>query len=492
MGSGSVADAAWLAEVGARAASGSPVRVQQAIYLVAVFLVPLVATATACGRRHLSEHPRRSVLLLLGLDLACMLWATMPFVPIGVDECFYAINAHVYAGNHELWHCWNRPPMTSLGALCAPWHPPLLGLLLRAASAWFAFLLAERAVRAPWALAAPLLVLAASRLTAPSASLLSEPYGAAFLAAFALAAARGAGGWIGLLAGLAFLSRWPLGWLLPVAIVVGWRRQRWLGAAVAVASFAALVGTTILGTDTQPWRMLGDRSEWRRSSLATLLYWLEPSVAFGVGWGLLLWLVVGGHRVRDAGLRWCLFLSGACVAVLLLCGEATLRFLAPTIPLVAAVAAHGLARFGGWAARRWAAQPAFAGLLVGATALSIALPVSPWKARAIKLASPQNIVRASRDELLALVGAAPVYCDCNFLAVTAVLDRRCHAVLPPPGVADDREPRRFHPPGVGLDLEGTTPPCERAALPTGAFYLTYDPAGRDVLWQRGDLHLVRW
>ncbi|MBL8730730.1 MAG: hypothetical protein JNM25_20090 [Planctomycetes bacterium] len=481
-----------LAEAGARAVTGWPVRVSQAIYLSTVFVLPVLACATAFGRRQLGDHPRRTVLVLLLLDLTYMLWVTTPFVPIGVDETFYAINAHVYAGNHDLWHCWNRPPMTSFGALCVPWHPPLVGLLLRAASAWFAYLLAERAVRAPWALAAPLLVLVASRLSAPSASLLSEPYGAAFLAAFALAAARGAGGWIGLLAGLAFLSRWPLGWLLPVAIVLGWRRQRLAGAAIAVASFAALVGAVLWCTDTQPWRMLGDRSEWRRSMPGTLLYFLAPQVAFGVGWAFLLWLVVGGIRVRDAALRWCVFLFASCVAVLVVTGEATLRFLAPTIPLVAAVAANGLARAGDWTARRWSVRPVLAGLLVAVTALSVAFPVSPLGARAIKRASPQNTVRESRGELLRLVGSAPLYCDCNFLAVTAVLDHKCHAVLPPPDVVDDREPRRYQPPGVGLDLEGTTPPCAREGLPPGAFYLTYDPAGREVLWQRGELHLVRW
>jgi hypothetical protein len=469
-----------------------PVRAQQAIYLGAVFVLPLLAVATAFGRRQLIEHARRCVALLLVLDLAYILWVTTPFVPIGVDETFYAINAHVYAGHDELWHCWNRPPMTSLGALCVPGHPPLVGLLLRAASAWFAYLLAERAVRAPWALAVPLLVLAASRLTAPSGSLLSEPYGAALLAAFAFAAARGAGGWIGLLAGLAFLSRWPLGWLLPVAIAIGWRRQRLVGAALAVVTFTVLVGAVILATDTKPWLMLGDRSEWRRSPLDTLLYFLQPSVGFGVGWPLLALLVVGAVGVRDLALRWCLFLFAVCAGVLVVTGEATLRFLAPAVPLVAAVAAGGLERIAGWWARRWSPRPLLAGLLVAVTALSIAFPVAPLGARAIRLASPQNLVREGRAELLQLLGPAPLYCDCNFIALTAVLAHKCHAVLPPPGVADDREPRRFQPPGVGLDLEGTTPPCAREQLPPGAFYLTYDPAGREVLWQRGDLQLVRW
>ena len=134
-------------------ATGSSLRTQQAIYISIVFLLPLLAMAPRV-RPSLAAHPRRWVLLLLLLDFGYMLWLTIPFVPLGVDETFYAINAHVYGGNRDLWHCWSRPPLASLGAMVCPWHPPLPGLLLRSSTAWLAWRLAERAVPLPWALVA--------------------------------------------------------------------------------------------------------------------------------------------------------------------------------------------------------------------------------------------------------------------------------------------------------------------------------------------------
>lgn len=488
-----VLDDAWSLFAAARAGRDPAVRLQQALHLGVVFLLPLLAWATASGRQLLTERPRRAVFALLLVDFGYLLWTTLPFVPIGVDECFYAINAHVYAGNDELWHCPSRPPLTSFGALLMPWHPPLLGLLLRSASAWFAYLLAERTMRAPWAAAAPLLVLVAGQLSQHSTSLMSEPYGAACLTAFALALARGTGGGsLGLLAGCAFLARWPLGWLLPVALVAAFRRRRWRGALLALATFTVPVVAVLLWTGCTPWSMLGDRSGWRRSVGGTLLYYLAPDVAFGIGWTHLVLLVIGGLGARETALRCCLLLFTIHSGVLVLTGEATARFAAPAIPIAAVVVAKGLERVGHWGARRWPARPAFAGLLAAVVAVSVAFPPRHLSARAIKHASRQNVVREGRGDLLALLGPAPLFCDIHFLAVTAVLGRKCHAVLPPPGVADDREPRRFQPPGVGLDLEGTTPSCAREALPKGAFYLTYDPGGREVLWQRGELHLVRW
>ncbi|HEX5053902.1 MAG TPA: hypothetical protein VFZ65_19140 [Planctomycetota bacterium] len=475
----------------AEVAGGWSMRTQQAVYLTVVFCLPLLAVAPGL-RTWVVTRPRWVLAALLLVDLAFMLWLTIPYVPLGVDETFFDINAHVYAGNDQLWLCWNRPPMASLGALVCPWHPPLVGLLLRSATAWLAFALAERAVRAPWALAAPLLVLVGSQMTLFSAALMSEPYGAVCVAGFALLAARGVGGGAaaGAVAGLAFLSRWPLGWLLPVAMFVGHRRQGWRGVLLAFVAFAGPVVAVVYATDTRPWLMLADRGEWKQSSWATLLYFLRPDVAFGVGWSHLVLLVVGAFGARDAAIRWCVFLFAACAAALVVTGEATMRLMTPVVPVVAVVVARGLQRTGEWGARRWR-WPAFAGaLLTGLVAVSVAFPVRPLRNHALALTSLQNLVRQHRAELSQLIGTEPLYTDCNFIAMTAVLNHRCHAVLRPEAAGED--PRRGHPEGVGLDLGGTTPPCDREHLPPGTLYLTFDPAGHRVLWHEGELFLVRW
>jgi hypothetical protein len=471
--------------------TGASLRTQQAIYVAIVFLLPLLATAPRM-RASLASHPRRWVLLLLLLDFGYMLWLTIPFVPLGVDESFYAINAHVYGGNRELWHCWSRPPLASLGALSCPWHPPLIGLLLRSLTAWFAFLLAGRAVPLPWALAVPLLVLVGSQLSLFSAALMSEPYGAACFTAFALVAARGIGGGLapGLLAGLAFLSRWPLAWLLPVAMFVGYRRQRLRGLAVAVVAFALPVAAVIAATGTKPWLMVADRGEWQKPVLTTLPYFLRPDVAFGIGCSHLVLMLVGAFPAREAALRWSVFLFVACAAALTAMGEATMRLMTPAAPVAAVVAARGMQRLAEWSQRRRPLPALLGGLFVGLVAVSVVFPVRPLRNRMIARESAQNLVREHREELLRHLGTAPLYTDFNFIAITAVLNHRCIAVT----ATQDGAPqtgRSGHPGGVGLDLDGHCPPCPREQLPRGAFHLTGDPAGHTILWQAAGVFLVR-
>jgi hypothetical protein len=85
--------------------------------------------------------------------------------------------------------------------------------------------------------------------------------------------------------------------------------------------------------------------------------------------------------------------------------------------------------------------------------------------------------------VIARVGDAPVYTDYNVLSTTALLGRRCHAVL----WAMSR-----HPDGLSLSFDGEIPAVIRADVPSGAFYLTFDPSGRPMLWQGRGLALVRW
>src|SRR5690606_33344711 len=134
-------------------------------------------------RRALLARPSLPLAAVVALDFVYMIWATWPFVPFGVDECFFQINAHVYRGE-PLFVMYVRPPLPALGAALCPWHPPLPGLLLKAATTVLTYAIARRALGAGFALLAAWLVTWNSHLSHWSAALLSEPYGAFAVALF--------------------------------------------------------------------------------------------------------------------------------------------------------------------------------------------------------------------------------------------------------------------------------------------------------------------
>jgi hypothetical protein len=163
----------------------------------------------------------------------------------------------------------------------------------------------------------------------------------------------------------------------------------------------------------------------------------------------------------------------------------------PVVPVAAVVVARGMQRVAEWSRRRRPLPALIGGLCVGIVAISVAFPVRPLRNRLIARESTQNLIRMHRADLLRHIGKDPLYTDFNFIAVTAVLNHRCIAVTAAPDVVAPRDSRRGHPAGVGLDLEGSTPPCTREQLPPGAFHLTDDPAGQTILWRAGDVFLVR-
>ena len=128
------------------------VRIQQGIYLAMVFLGPLLAFLPHT-RAWIFDRPLRTLWLILGLDLLYMLWATVPYVPWGVDESYFVINSHVYWGS-DLYLEWSRPVLPCLGAALFPWHPPLVGLLLKTLTGLLVYKLAERPMGPGWALLA--------------------------------------------------------------------------------------------------------------------------------------------------------------------------------------------------------------------------------------------------------------------------------------------------------------------------------------------------
>lgn len=466
------------------------VRIQQGIFIFVALLGPFLACLPRL-RPWITERPIRTLAILLGLDLAYMLWATLPFLPIGVDESFFVINGWVYRGS-DLYLAWMRPPVPSYGAVLVPGHPPLVGLLMKATAGALVYKLAVRALGSSWALLAVWMTLVSTGLVQFSSHMLSEPYGAAALTAFACLAARGGAAFrLGTVAAFAFLCRWLLGFLAPVAVLLGLRQGGMRGALLATVAFLLPSSLIIWVTGVEPWGMLGNRSEgyYHKSPWGTFVQF--AGIGLGLGVAGMLAMLLGAFaalraRPRSPELMWCLALFAVNLALLVGMGEAIDRLLVPAVPLGCILVAAGL-KFAGERGPQLLRRPLVTGLLVGAIAASVSVPVKPPKLRMKRQQSPQSVVLQHRVEILELVGRQPLYSDAHFLAVTAVLGHPVHAVTHEPN-----DPERNHPWGVSMDWEGKFADCTREEVPAGAFYLTYDPGGREVLWSSRELFLVRW
>ena len=475
------------------------IRYQQGIVLLAVLLGPLLASLPIAAR--LRSNTRLALGVILTLDLGYMLWATLPYVPFGIDESSFLINGHTLGGR-DLFTGFMRPPLPTLGMRLMWFHPPLLGILLKLATTVLTYALVARSIGHRWALFAAWLVTASSLMCEWSSYALSEPYGAACATLFILLASRGSGAAGGVVAGLAFLCRFPLALLLPFAAVAGGLRQRWWGACLAVGFFFVPLVLILPWTHSDPLRVLLDRRDayGEKSILLSIWFYLQPGRGLGLGLLGLLAAFWGAWRIRRVGspeLRWSAVLFFTYTAAMFVMGEQYLRYFTPVVPLGVVVVAHGCKR----ALERFPAlcRPVLAGLCAGVMAVQIAVPVQPPKIRKARIESRGMLILADREQILDIVGDQFLYTDFDFLVLTAILGHPCPAVPQDPNVN-----HKHHPPGVELDLgidesvsvdgvrRGTFSPVERQDLSPGSFYLTYDPGGREPLWSAGDLCLIQW
>lgn len=467
------------------ASQAAPWRIPQAGYLVFVALLA-AAAGTPAIRARLTRRPAASLALLVALDLGWFLWGTIPFVPIGIDESLFQVDAEVLRGA-DLAVSWIRTPLPIVGAAACPAHPPLVGLLARELAIVGAYVLARRGLGPSWGLLAAFWTAIAAHLAHWSGDLLSEPYGAAALAWFAVFAARGPWPAAAVVGGLGFASRYQLGVLLLPAAWVGWRRGRWLGAFAAPLLFFAPVAVLAPWTGVDPWRAFMQESQRTHTILERVLAYASLDSGFGLNAVGMILAAAGAAalvapRRRLPELCWSAALFALCAAAVLGIGVITTRFFAPAVPfgvVLMVVACRALME----KPSRWLHRgPTVAGLLVVVTLLT-AIPARLPKNRYLKQSSPVAAIRAARAEILTAVGSAPIYTDVNVLATTAALGHPCHAVL---------WERADHPAGVSLDWDGRFPVFDRTAVPAGAFYLTREPDGRAALWAGAGLGLVRW
>ncbi|MFQ5504419.1 MAG: hypothetical protein ACE5F1_06425, partial [Planctomycetota bacterium] len=367
-------------------------RLQQAAVLF-VILGLCLASGVGRFRAFVTAHPWLALGTLVLADAALLLWATTPFVPDGIDECQFAVNSHVLRGA-DLGFSWMRTPLPSLGAAALPGFPIAGGILCKELCTLLAFLLARQGLGTGFGLLAALWTSIASQLAGNACYLLSEPYGALGLAAFALAAARGGRvAALGLIGGLAFASRWQLGMLWPFVVWLGWRGgRRWKGALLGTLLFLLPVLAGTLWMDADPLRAFQQESAREVSVLERLSAYLHPGSGLGLGIAGLVLAALGALRLLARNesrpeLVWCavLFLANALVVSSI--GVITTRFFVPSVPLGAVLMASGAAelqpRLGLLRRSGWAA------LLLGAVSLSSALPVRAPKIRHVKQASLQ-------------------------------------------------------------------------------------------------------
>jgi hypothetical protein len=460
---------------------GLSFEVQRAVLSVALGLA-CAATASARVRGALLAHPVRVLAALVVADAALLVWSATPFVPLGVDESYFAINAQVLRGA-PLVVSWFRTPLPIVAAAATPWQPLLVGIVLKEVAVAAAYLLARRTGPAVGLLAA-LWTATAFHLARHCSFLLAEPYGAAWLSLFPLCAVRGPWWLAAADAGLAMASRWQLGVLVPCALAVAFTRgPRWRGAACAlvlavlpVALLAPLTGLDPLAAAQFQWTR--DVTVWDRLSV-----YLAPKSWFGLRCGVLL-AVIGIWRAlqaRSAERAWVAALFVGHAAVVCAFGIADTRFFAPAIPLGAVLMALGFA----WLVERLPrrGRASIAGVLLAAVTLAMALPIPAFGTRQKKLGSPQASLVAARADIDRIVGDATLCTDLDVLVVTAALGHPCRAVLGP----TSRQPA-----GIDLTFEGTQPPVERCDLARGSLYLTFAPEQRVPLWRGGGLTLVRW
>jgi hypothetical protein len=457
--------------------------------LLQTFVLLAVAAAALLGAGQLRpwvvSHPRWILAGLVVADTALLLWATTPFVPDGVDESQFLADAHRLRGA-DLPVAWIRTPLPILFVALTPGWPALPGILAKQLAALLAYALARPALGPGFALVAALLTSTDSVLAGNTCQVLSEPFGAAALAGFAIAAAGRSGTALFGTAALGFLSRWQLLWLLPVAALLEARRKGLLRAAAGMAAAAGVVVAAVAVTGVDPWRAFQQERTRGITVLERLQYYLAPHTGLGLGIAAMLLAGTGSWwllraRPRDPRLFACAALFLVHVGGTVTIGVITRRFLAPSVPLGCVLAAAGaLALARRWPAlsRRWPA-----GVVLALLAALTAIPVHAPASRRHKLASPQAALVAGREQVLSALGGQALFTDVDVLAVTAILGRRCHAVL---------SPRATHPQGVPLDFEGQIPAIDREELVAGSYYLTLDPADRPPIWRGGQLALVRW
>ena len=475
------------------------IRFQQAVVLLLALAGPLFALLPV--GRHLREHPLRTLLAILILDFGYMLWATVPYVAVGVDESSFLINGYVLGGS-DLFAGFMRPPLPTVGMMLVPFHPPLLGMAFKLGATVLTYVLVARSIGPRWGLLAAWLATVSSLLCQWSCYALSEPYGAVLTTLFVIIAARARWASGSVLAGLAFLCRFPLALLLPFAVTAGWLKRGWWGGLLAVGLFFAPAVLILPWTQSEPWRVLMDRWDayGEKSILLSVWYYLQPGRGLGLGlFGMIaaVWGAWWSLRAGSPELRWSAVVFFSYTGLMFAMGEQHLRYFTPVVPLGVVVVVHGckcaVERFPGLT------KPVIAGLCAGVMAIQIAVPVQPPKIRKMRRESRGLQIQRDREQILDIVGDHYLYTDFDFFVLTAILGHPCPAVPQNPNLN-----HKNHPPGVELDFglyeptrqdgvrRSAFPPVERAGLPRGSFYLTYDPAGRQPLWSAGDLYLVRW
>ncbi len=443
--------------------------------LLLLFLALGVSLASGPLRRQVVTHPRRVLATIVLFDVGWLLWAVVPFVPNGYDEAQFLGQAQRLLGA-DLDNRWIRTPLPVLMIAASPWHPAVPGILAKQLATIFAYRLARPALGVAMALLAALLTSVSSVLVGNTCQVLSEPYGAAAFAGFALACVAGGPTGLFTAATFGFLCRWQLLWLLPLAVLFAWRRHRLRSVLVGTLLAAGVVAVVIWVVGADPLRTFLQEKERTHTVFERLVYYLSPRTGLGLGVAALAFAAVGAVAIvrdpaRDPRLVVCMALFVVHVVAVVAMGVMTRRFMAPAVPLGCVLAAAGVWHLG----RRWphlrrpvVACPALVTLVV-----MTAVPVPQPRSRELKLGSPQAEVCADLATVRALVGTATLYSDVDTLMLEAILGQRCRAV----GEGhSDPEPAAI----------------AREQVPADSLYLTFDAADRAPLWSGRRLRLVRW
>ena len=425
-------------------------------------------------RRWCVAHPAWVLTAIAVLDVALLFFAMTPFVVIGYDESQFLEGAQRLRGA-DLPVAWIRTPLPILAVAVTPFHPGILGILAKQLAMLATYALVRRPLGVGLALFAAVFVSFSEEMVGNCCEVVSEPYGAAALAGFALAVTRGGPVALFVTATLGAMSRWQMLWLLPVATLVAFRRHGWrpalAGSALAVAGFSFCVWLT----HVDPVRAFLQERQRDHTVVERILFYLSPKSGLGLGLVGMLLAIVGGvalarERPRSA-LAPCALIFLVYLAGVVSVGVIVPRFLGPAVPLGAVLVVRGIASIlARWRrlATRWPAAIAASILIVVS-----AIPVHQPRMRERRLTSPQAPIALERESVLVALGDAVPYCDVDAQKVSAILARRCIAVGP-----GHAETEHGH--------------VERAQIPPGSFYLTHDPAGRLPMWSCGRLALVRW
>lgn len=445
--------------------------------LRALILVVLVAgTLLGVGpmRRWCTAHPAWVLAAIVAFDVGWLLHVHVPFVVSGYDEAQFLVDAHRMHGA-DLPVSWIRTPFPVLAIAASPAVPGLPGIVAKQLATLATFLLVRRPLGVGMALFAALLASCAEEMVASCCEARSEPFGAAALTCFALAVARGGPVGLFVTATLGAMSRWQMLWLLPVASVLVWRRHGWRSATAGVLCAACVFAFGVWLTDVDPLRAFLQERQRDHSIGERLWFYLSPKCGLGLGpagYCLLLLGVVALVRERPrSALLACAAIFFVYAAGVVSIGVIVPRFFAPAVPLACVLAVRGVASL----QRRWPALTAQWPAAIGAALLvaASAIPVHQPRTRERTLSSPQAPIALDRAAVLAALGDAVPYSDVDAQKVRAILGRRCIAVGDAHTETDDGK-------------------VERARIPAGSLYFTFESSGRAPLWSSGRLSLVRW